>query len=144
MVSYSSNSSSNGRLGVNGCFGLVAIGIICLACGVCVIGWMTGGFQYADGFREGHVQKFSRKGIIWTTSEGEMALPGLRTVGAGDTQRITNTWEFSVADPELAKQIEGLHQSQLVRLHYRQYLCSPPWRGGTGYFVTKVEVIGKE
>lgn len=128
----------------HGCFYLFVLGLICSCFAGCGIGWLAGGLSYSDGYREGYVQKFSTKGIIWSTHEGELALPGLRPVGLGEDQRLTNVWEFSVNDAELVKQIKELHQNELIRLHYKQYLCSPPWKGSTSYFITKIERIKKQ
>jgi hypothetical protein len=126
---------------IHGC-AVVLVGlVVCGMCGGCGLGWLAGGVHYSDGFREGRLQKFSTKGIIWSTHEGELALPGMRTHGSGDDAQLSNTWEFSVRDPEIVKQITELHESDLVRLHYSQYLWSPPWKGSTGYFVTKVEKV---
>lgn len=119
---------------------LTIIGFLFIMCS----GWLTGGFHYSDGYREGHVQKFSHKGIIWITYEGEMALRGLRTRGSGDDVKVSNTWEFSALDPEIIKQLHDIHEYELVRIHYDQYLFSPPWRGSTGYRITKIERIHKD
>lgn len=123
---------------------LVVIGGICLGVLGCCGSWMIGGIPYSDGHRDGFIQKFSRKGLVWTTTEGELATPGFRTAGSGDSKRITNTWDFSVNDQESMEQLEEIHADEMVRLYYKQYLLSPPWRGETGYFVIKVEQLKTE
>ena len=111
---------------------------------VSCVGWLTGGWHYLDGYREGRIQKLSHKGFIWTTAEGELALPGFRTRSDRDDMDISNTWAFSVLDDEVMKQLQQLHEDELVRLHYHQYLCSPSWYGDSGYRVYKVEKVHKE
>jgi len=130
--------------GGSGCLFLIVIGFICLTMFGCCGGWMIGGISYSDGHRDGFIQKLSRKGIIFTTTEGELAMPGLRTVGSGDNQKIANTWEFSVNNPEIVKQLEEVHANEMVRLHYKQYLLSPPWKGDTGYFIIRIERLKSE
>jgi hypothetical protein len=124
-----------------GCVGCDAAMLVISVPVIMCSGWLSGGIHYSDGFREGRIQKISAKGIIWTTHEGEMALPGLRMHGSGDDAQVSNTWEFSVNNPEIAKQLKDIHEDELVRLHYSQYLFSPPWKGNTGYFITKVEKV---
>lgn len=127
-----------------GCAALIIIGGICLSMFGCCGGWMLGGIPYSDGHRDGFVQKLSRKGLVWTTTEGELAMPGLRTTGSSDDRGIANTWDFSVNDQDSAEQLEEIHANEMVRLYYKQYLLSPPWRGDTGYFVIKVERLKME
>jgi hypothetical protein len=102
------------------------------------IGWFFNGFHYSDGYRDGTVQKFSEKGIVWTTGEGELIQLGFR---ARNRKIESNTFEFSVLDSAVAKGIEEVRAGEEVRLHYEQYLCSPPWKGSTQYRVWKVEKL---
>jgi hypothetical protein len=91
-------------------------------------------WSYSDGDRAGYLQKFSRKGWICKTYEGELAMttvPGVAPV----------IWTFSVKmwDDSLARQINGLLGKKVV-LHYRElrYLPSTCF-GETGYFVDSVK-----
>ena len=91
-------------------------------------------WSYSDGDRAGYLQKFSRKGWICKTYEGELAMttvPGVAPV----------IWTFSVKmwDDPLAQQINGLLGKKVV-LHYRElrYLPSTCF-GETGYFVDSVK-----
>lgn len=93
-----------------------------------------GGYHYSIGYREGVVQKFSTKGLLWKTREGEMATAAFR----GDST-ASNVFAFSVTDPEVVREISRLHCSQPVRLHYREVLVPMPWVGNATAIITKVE-----
>lgn len=95
--------------------------------------------QYADGHRDGVIQKLSHKGLIWKTYEGELATAGFKLRGEG---RGGNAWEFSVTDPSVFAQLGRLPQDAPVRLHYVQYCATLPWLGSTTYRVTRVELLG--
>jgi hypothetical protein len=91
-------------------------------------------WNYSDGDRAGYLQKFSRKGWICKTYEGELAMttvPGVAPV----------IWTFSVKmwEGELAQQINGLMGRKVV-LHYRElrYLPSTCF-GETTYFVDSIK-----
>lgn len=82
--------------------------------------------SFSDGSREGVLFKFSRKGNIFKTWEGEMMQPGLRSIQGGSIN--TNNFFFSVADLSL---VDSLNKSigKNVKVHYVQYRKSLPWRG---------------
>ena len=91
-------------------------------------------WSYSDGDRAGYLQKFSRKGWLCKTYEGELAMttvPGVAPV----------IWTFSVKmwDDPLARQINGLLGKKVV-LHYQElrYLPSSCF-GETPYFVDGVK-----
>jgi hypothetical protein len=82
--------------------------------------------SYSDGFREGLLQKFSRKGNLFKTFEGEMVLAGF---GARNTSMINaNYFYFSVDDRGTADSLQHC-LGKVVRVHYVQYRRSLPWRG---------------
>lgn len=54
----------------------------------------SGGCSVSDGTRKGTLTKFSSKGRIWTTYEGELVMGGFKSDGEGKMQ--ANVWEFSV------------------------------------------------
>ena len=119
---------------------LVCIGMLFLCCGGCGLGWINGGFEFSDGYREGTVQKFSYKGFIWKTDEGELAMAGFKSSG-GENPTMSNVFAFTVSDAKIKEEIRALRATDKVRLHYKQYLLVPPWRGDTQYFIYKVEKI---
>lgn len=81
---------------------------------------------YSMGRREGVLQKFSRKGNVFKTHEGEMIQLGFgqRTGGALNAQYFY----FSVTDLAVADSLERC-MGQSVVLHYIQYRRPLPWRG---------------
>jgi len=91
-------------------------------------------WSYSDGDRTGFLQKFSRKGWLCKTYEGELAMttvPGLAPV----------IWPFSVRmwDDRLPAQINGLMGSRVV-LHYSEFRNIPTnCFGETSYFVDSVK-----
>jgi hypothetical protein len=97
--------------------------------------WIALRFNYSDGERAGYVQKFSRKGWVCKTWEGELAMANL----PGTMPQI---FTFSVRDDAVAGQINK-SLGQRVRLHYDQHKGLPgSCFGETEYFVTRVEPVG--
>jgi len=90
-------------------------------------------YSYSDGNRAGYIQKFSKKGWVCKTHEGELAMttvPGTAPV----------LWEFTVRDDAIASQISQVLGKRLV-LHYKEYRYLPTaCFGDTPYFVDRVEV----
>jgi hypothetical protein len=92
-------------------------------------------FSYSEGERAGVLQKFSKRGWICKTYEGELAL----YVVGGVAPQI---WHFSVRDEAV---VAALHKvvGQQVRLHYEEHRGLPTsCFGETDYFATHFEVIG--
>lgn len=82
--------------------------------------------SFSDGTREGVLYKFSRKGNIFKTYEGEIIQPGLRSIQGGSIN--TNNFLFSVADLKVADSLDKVI-GKSVKIHYIQYRKSLPWRG---------------
>ncbi len=96
--------------------------------------WFSLSWSYGDGERAGVLQKFSRKGWICKTYEGELAL----YVVGGVSPEI---WYYSVRDESLAPSINQVI-GQRVRLHYTEHPFVPTsCFAETRYFVDKVEPI---
>jgi hypothetical protein len=91
-------------------------------------------WSFSDGDRVGYLQKFSHKGWICKTYEGELAMttvPGLAPV----------IWDFSVWDESVATKVNAL-LGKKVQLHYREYRGLPTdCFGATDYFVDRVEPV---
>lgn len=85
--------------------------------------------KYSEGIRAGELIKFSHKGVIIKTWEGEIS----QGVSEGQMFR------FSVEDSE-QEVIEDLQrlQGKYVKLHYFERFKSFFWLGDTKYFITKV------
>ena len=98
--------------------------------------WAALTWSYSVGERAGWVQKFSHKGWICKTYEGELAL----YVVAGVAPEI---WHFSVRDPALARQLATV-VGQRVQLHYTEHRGVPTeCFGETGYYVDRINTIGE-
>jgi hypothetical protein len=91
-------------------------------------------WSYSDGERAGYLQKFSKKGWLCKTYEGELAMttvPGVAPV----------LWNFTVRDEAVAAQINTLLGKRIV-LHYEEHRGIPTTcYGDTNQFVNRVQVI---
>ena len=96
--------------------------------------WFSLSWSYSDGERAGTLQKFSRKGWICKTYEGELAL----YVVGGVAPEI---WHFSVRDKALVKAMNEA-TGKRVRLRYSEHRFIPiSCFAETSYFVDGVEPI---
>jgi hypothetical protein len=92
-------------------------------------------WSYSDGERAGVLQKFSKRGWICKTYEGELAM----YIVGGVAPQI---WDFSVRDKATADALTKAVGRQ-VRLHYSEHPGLPTnCFGETDYFVDKVEIVG--
>jgi hypothetical protein len=85
---------------------------------------------YSDGERSGELIKFSHKGVMFKTYEGELSQ------GISGAKIFT----FSVLDKD-EKVIEDLKKlsGQYVKVTYIERYRTFPWWGDTTYFVTQVQ-----
>jgi hypothetical protein len=92
-------------------------------------------WSYSDGERAGVLQKFSKRGWICKTYEGELAM----YIVGGVAPQI---WDFSVRDEATAAALTNAVGRQ-VRLHYTEHPGLPTnCFGETDYFVDEVEIVG--
>lgn len=95
--------------------------------------WTTLHFSYSEGERAGYLQKFSKRGWICKTWEGELLLTSMP--GA-----IPDKFEFSVRDEGVAKQLMAA-TGKRVLLSYVQHKGVPTaCFGETEYYAEKVQV----
>lgn len=94
-------------------------------------------FTYSDGERFGLLQKFSRKGNVFKTYEGEMILSSVR--GNTNVPIASEKFYFSVGNKNVADQLMRL-QGRNVTVHYKQKNGTLPWRGESEYLVDSVRV----
>ena len=109
----------------------VAGGIVLIALYTMFLLW----WSYSEGERAGVLQKFSKRGWVCKTYEGELAM----YVVGGIAPQI---WHFSTRDEAV---IEQLHDAvgQQVRIHYTEHPGLPTTCfGETDYFVNAVEIVG--
>lgn len=96
--------------------------------------WFTLTWSYSEGERAGSVQKFSKRGWVFKTWEGELAMVNLP--GAA-----TEKFYFSVRDDSVANAITR-SMGQRVALNYEQHIGLPvSWFMETEYNVTGVRTI---
>jgi hypothetical protein len=95
--------------------------------------WAAANFTYSTGERAGYVQKFSKKGWICKTWEGELAMASLP--GA-----IPELFAFSLHDDAVAAEINKSLGSR-VTLQYEQHLGLPSCFGETSYWVTSARLV---
>lgn len=120
---------------IAGCVGCFFVLLVIFA--VIGSGFVGCDSTYSNGFRDGYVQKFSSKGIVFKSWEGELALPGMSRSG----DKLSGVWEFSVDDPVLIQELENISPDELVRVHYRQILKNAPAFHSTDFRVISIEHI---
>jgi hypothetical protein len=96
--------------------------------------WVTLHWTYSSGERAGYVQKFSRKGWICKTWEGEMALISMPGT-------VAEKFYFTVRDEDVARRIND-SIGQRVSLVYSQHIGIPTsCFGDTQYFIAAVRTV---
>jgi hypothetical protein len=93
-------------------------------------------YTYSDGYRAGLLQKFSHKGNIVKTYEGEMILSSV--VSNANIAIASEKFLFSVTDKKLAMQLDTI-QGQMVIVHYNQKNGVLFWHGDSEYLVDSVK-----
>ncbi len=103
--------------------GIVALGLVLYFAAIYFI-------TYSEGYRAGELVKFSHKGVLFKTWEGEISQ------GVSEAQIFT----FSVEnkEKEVIKLLQDF-QGKNVKLTYKERFGTFPWLGDTKYFITKVE-----
>ena len=108
---------------------MIGILLVAIAYTIFVLTW-----SFSDGDRVGYLQKFSRKGWLCKTYEGELAMttvPGLAPV----------LWNFTVRNDAVAAQLNTVLGRRVV-LHYKEHRGIPSdCFGETGYFVDRIDIM---
>ncbi len=113
---------------------MIAIGIALAAILVAAYFWIVLSWNYSAGERAGWVQKFSKKGWLCKTWEGELALVAM----PGATQE---KFYFTVWDDAVAAEINRV-MGKRVSLHYEEKVGLPSsCFGETRHFVTSVKTV---
>jgi hypothetical protein len=105
---------------------------------VTVITFLIFNYTYSEGSRAGVVIKFSKRGYVLKTYEGELNMGGMGNLS--QTAQMNLIWNFSVRDNALADTLMKL-EGRKVSLHYKEVIKNMPWQGDTKYFVDQVNVI---
>lgn len=96
--------------------------------------WLVLNWSYSTGERAGYVQKFSQKGWLCKTWEGEMAIVAI----PGSLPEI---FKFTVRDDKVAAAI-NTDMGKRVSIAYEQHVGIPSTCfGETGYYVNKIHVV---
>ena len=114
---------------------IILLGIVGVLVGAAAL-WtlITLTFSYSDGDRVGYVQKFSRKGWICRTWEGELAM----TPVPGAAPQL---FYFTVREDRVAKEIAVL-EGKKVAVHYKEKKGIPSsCFGDTSYFISDVRAL---
>jgi hypothetical protein len=91
-------------------------------------------YDYSSGDRVGYIQKFSKRGWIFSTWEGELAMVTMPGTAA-------EIFPFTVRDALVVQAINenlGKH----VAITYEQHKGLPGLFGDTEYFIVKVRRVG--
>jgi hypothetical protein len=95
---------------------------------------ITLNFTYAKGERAGYVQKFSQKGWLCKTWEGELAMANMPGV-------MPEIFRFTVRDDSVATEVNKLI-GQRVAIDYKQHRGVPgTCFGETEYYVSHVKSV---
>jgi len=95
--------------------------------------WLALNYSYSEGERAGYLQKFSKRGWLCKTWEGEILLTPLPGM-------IPEKFEFTVRDEAVASRIAAAAGKRVV-LHYAQHKGVPTsCFGDTQYFVEAVTI----
>ena len=91
-------------------------------------------WAYSEGQRAGYLQKFSRKGWLCKTWEGELALSTVPGVAP-------TMWNFTVRKESTARQV-NLALGRRVVMYYQEHRGVPTTCfGDTPYFVDSIRIV---
>ncbi|SMC65289.1 hypothetical protein [Polynucleobacter kasalickyi] len=108
-------------------FLMVAVGLFALYT------WLTLTYTYSEGSRAGFLQKFSKRGWVCKTWEGEIVTGSM----LGNQEKFL----FSVRDPELAKELNAAIGKR-VEVDYSQHIGVPSnCFGETEYFLKSIKTV---
>jgi hypothetical protein len=112
----------------------VLLGLVTLVILVAAYTWFVLTWSYSSGERAGLVQKFSKKGVISKTWEGELLM--IATPGT-----IPEKFYFTIREDSVAERVNATLGKKVV-LTYEQHIGVPTRLfGDTSYFVTNVRTV---
>lgn len=96
--------------------------------------WLTLTWSYSEGERAGYVQKFSKKGWLCKTWEGELAMVAM-------PGSLAEKFPFTVRDAAVATKVEKT-MGKRVALAYEEHRGVPiACFGDTAHFVVDVRAV---
>jgi hypothetical protein len=105
---------------------------------ICVFIYWKYFYTYSTGYRAGLLQKFSHKGNIIKTYEGELILSSITS--NANVALASEKFHFSVTNTLLASQLDTI-QGQMVIVHYKQKNAALFWHGDSQYLVDSVKKL---
>ena len=119
-----------------------------IICALAVIGLVIGCWiryfspYVEDATQYGYVEGIEKRGMIFKTYEGTL-IPYKDLM---DTTRIYNRdFVFSVKDPATATAIkQAMYNVKPIRVTYRKYYATVPWRGASKIVVTDADTVNPE
>ncbi len=97
-------------------------------------------FVYSEGVNEGDINYFQKEGFLFKTYEGKMIQTGLKSSKSQGAIQ-SNEFKFSVVDERIARKIEEGSNTG-VKLHWKRYLGTLPWRGNSQFIVDSIYSSG--
>jgi hypothetical protein len=110
--------------------------ILIVIIGVILIYWKYF-YTYSEGYRAGLLQKFSSKGALFKTYEGEMILSSVSS--NRDVALASEKFLFTMSNKSLVRQFDTL-QGDMIIVHYKQKNSTLFWRGDSPYLVDSVKI----
>ena len=114
---------------------VLTIIILVLLLGLAIFVWWRYYYTYSDGNRFGVLQKFSRRGSVFKTYEGELILSSVK--GNANVPIASEKFYFSVTDDGVAQKLNNL-QGRGITVHYKEKNSPAFWRGDSPYIVDSV------
>jgi len=123
--------------------------ICCMLITVFVVSGVAGVYYgYSEGTRTGDIYKFSQKGWIYKSWEGEMYLGGIHNNGNNNLE--LDKFYFSIPESETRQKQELIDKlndcvdnRRICRIQYTEW-AAHPITVSSGYIVTNVTVVDKE
>jgi hypothetical protein len=94
-------------------------------------------YTYSEGYRAGLLQKFSNKGVIFKTYEGELILSSVSSTA--NVALASEKFQFTVLKKNVNIMYDTL-QGKNVIVHYIEKKGPLPWRGDSRYLVDSIAV----
>lgn len=94
-------------------------------------------YTYSEGYRAGLLQKFSNKGLVFKTYEGELILSSVSSTT--NVALASEKFQFSVLKKDMNIKFDTL-QGRNVIVHYIEKRGAVPWRGDSRYLVDSIAV----
>ena len=94
-------------------------------------------YTYSEGYRAGLLQKFSHKGVIFKTYEGELILSSVSSTA--NVALASEKFQFTVLKKNVNIMYDTL-QGKNVIVHYIEKKGPLTWRGDSRYLVDSIAV----